>query len=47
MFHSEMRAVRLPARNASVAARHLNSGGHSTSGITEMAGDAEIAGQEA
>jgi hypothetical protein len=33
MFHSEMWAVRLSARNASVAARHVNSGGHSASGI--------------
>src|SRR5438552_3129508 len=39
IFHSEMWAVRLSARNASVAARHVNSGGHSASGIAEMAGD--------
>ena len=39
MFHSEMWAVRLSARNASVAARYVNSGGHSASGIAEMAGD--------
>ena len=39
MFHSEMWAVRLPEGNASVAARHVNSGRHSASGLAEMAGD--------
>ena len=39
MFHSEMWAVRLPEGNASVAARHVYSGGHSTSGLAELAGD--------
>ena len=39
MFHSEMWAVRLPEGNASVAARHVYSGGYSTSSLTEMAGD--------
>ena len=47
IFHSEMRAMRLSERNAAVAARHVNSGGHSASGIAEMAGDAENRGQEA
>jgi hypothetical protein len=39
MFHSEMWAVWLSARDASVAARHVNSGGHSASGLAEIAGD--------
>jgi hypothetical protein len=45
MFHSKMWAVRLSARNASVAARHVNSGGHSGSGIVEWPAMWKIAGR--
>jgi hypothetical protein len=39
VFDSKMWAVRLSAGNASVAARHVNSAGHSASGLVDMAGD--------
>jgi hypothetical protein len=46
MFDSEMRAVWLSARNASVAARHFNPGGHSASGVAKMGAGFDLLNEE-